>query len=136
MPALYPYRIFISHAWSYSDSYNQMIALLDSENNFDYRNYSVPRADPVEANSTARLREKLRHQIGPTQVVIVIAGMYFNHSGWIQYEIDYALYCGKPIIGVRPRGAERTPQAVVDAATEMVNWSTVSIVDAIRRLVR
>lgn len=133
MPSLYPYRLFVSHAWSYSDSYNRMIALLDAANYFTYRNYSVPRADPIDANSRARLEEALRTQIRPVQVVLIIAGMYVNHSDWIQFEMDFARGLGKPIIGVRPYGAERTPQAVINAADEMVNWSTTSVVDAIRR---
>jgi hypothetical protein len=133
MPSLRQYRVFISHAWSYTDDYTRLVRLLDQAPNFDYSNYSVPRADPIDLNNSARLTEAIRNQIRPAQVLIVIAGMYAHHSDWIGFEMDFAGDLQKPIIGVIPWGGERTPQAVSAAAHEMVPWSTVSIVDAIRR---
>ncbi|MDP9380352.1 MAG: TIR domain-containing protein [Chloroflexota bacterium] len=59
--------------------------------------------------------------------------MYANYRKWIQYEIDRAQEWGKPIVGIRPWGAERIPAEVTDAADEMVYWSTDSVVAAIRR---
>lgn len=136
MPALHTYRIFISHAWRYNDEYYRLVNLLDNASNFKYANYSVPNHDPLDANSTAKLRGALKRQINPVEVVLIIAGMYANHSDWIQFEMDHAAQLGKPMIGVKPWGGQRTPQAVVDAVDELVNWSTVSIVDAIRRHAR
>ena len=54
-------------------------------------------------------------------------------TSWIQTEIEIATRYQKPIIGVRPWGQERIPQAVQDAADEMVGWNTYSIVSAVRR---
>jgi len=67
------------------------------------------------------------------QVVLILAGMYAAHSDWIQFEIEFSQLLSKPIIGVRPWGAERVPQAVQDAAAEIVGWNTDSIVSAIRK---
>jgi hypothetical protein len=109
-----------------------MVGLLNLAPNFKYYNYSVPKHDALAANNTTKLKEALREQMRPTQAVLIIAGMYVNHSNWIQFEMDFARSLGKPIIGVRPYGGERTPQAVVNAADVIVSWSTSSIVNAIR----
>ena len=61
--------------------------------------------------------------------------MYVNHSDWIQFEMNFAKSLGKPILGIKRWGEQRTPQSVVDAADEMVAWNSSSIVAAIRRLV-
>lgn len=130
MPTLHTYRLFISHAWRYSEPYNRLIEYLDAAPNFTYSNYSVPSHDPV---SDEDLKEELRQQIRPVAVVLVLAGMYTNHSKWIKFEMDYADSIGKPIVGIRPWGQERTPNEVILKAKEMVGWNTSSIVDAIRR---
>lgn len=129
MPELHRYRIFISHAWDYNDDYYRLIKYLDEAPNFIYSNYSVPKHDPAQGT----LREALRRQIRPVEVVLILAGMYVNASDWIQFEMDFAAALSKPMVGIRPWGAQRVPQAVQDAVTEMVGWNTSSIVSAIRR---
>lgn len=52
---------------------------------------------------------------------------------WIQREIDIAVEYGKPIIGIKPWGQEKIPQAVAKVAKEIVGWNTDSIVSAIRK---
>ncbi|MDB5690330.1 MAG: nuclease, partial [Sphingomonas bacterium] len=42
MPALHNYRLFISHAWRYSEGYNRAVRFLNEANNFMLSNYSVP----------------------------------------------------------------------------------------------
>jgi len=59
--------------------------------------------------------------------------MYASYSRWINVEMDLADEFRKPMIGVRPWGQERTPQAVQDRVKEMVGWNTDSIVSAIRK---
>lgn len=80
------------------------------------------------------LEEELRQQIRPVQCVVVLAGMYAAHSDWIQFEIDYAKSLGKPILGIVPWGAERTPTSVTLAANKMVGWNTATIVSGIREI--
>ena len=134
MPKLRRYRIFISHAWRYNADYYRLINRLDEAPNFLYSNYSVPEHDPVDAGNKKKLREELRQQIRPVEVVIILGGMYVAYSDWIQFEIDFAQYLGKPILGIRPWGAQVIPQAVQDAADEIVGWNAPTIVSAIRRL--
>lgn len=134
MPILHRYRLFISHAWRYSERYERMIRFLSAAPHFIYANHSVPVDRAFGRMGIAQLKEQLREQIRPVEVVIIIGGMYVSHSDWIQFEIDYAELLGKPILGIRPRGAQVMPAAVTRAADEVVNWSTDSIVSAIRRL--
>jgi len=137
MPDLKTYDIFISHAWRYSDDYNRLVKLLNEAPRFKWRNYSDPRHDPVIDPNTdvgrRKMKKELDEQIRPVNCVIVISGMYVAYRYWIQTEIDIATSYGKPIIGIRPQGQERTPQAVQDVADEMVGWNTDSIVSAVRR---
>ena len=134
MPKLHRYRVFISHAWRYNADYYRLINRLDEAPNFLYANYSVPEHDPVDAGNNNKLKEELRQQIRPVGVVLILGGMYVAYSDWIQFEIDFARYLNKPILGIRPWRAAKMPQAVQDAADEIVGWNAPTIVSAIRRL--
>jgi hypothetical protein len=127
-------RIFISHAWEYGDDYRRMEKMLDEASDFDYADYSVPEHDPLHTKTKKELIDALYNQIRPTNVVIVLAGMYVPYREWIQKEIDIALELGKPIIGVVPWGSTKVPRAIQDVADEIVGWNTRSITDAIRRV--
>lgn len=131
MPYLHNYRLFISHAWKYSEGYERAVQFLNDAPNFIWTNYSVPVDKKFEQMSSQALAEEIRGQIRPVQCVIVLAGMYAAHSGWIQFEIDFAKSLGKPILGIVPWGAERTPLSVALAADRMVNWNSSSIVAGI-----
>jgi hypothetical protein len=137
MPKLRTYNIFISHAWKHSDDYKPLERLLKKAPRFEWRNYSDAKGDPIIAPdnkvSRKKMEKELEDQIRPVHCVIVISGMYIVYSDWIQTEIDIAKRLKKPIIGVKPRGHERIPQAVQDVAKEMVSWNTNSIVSAIRK---
>lgn len=134
MPQLHRYRLFISHAWQYNADYYRLMQMLDNASNFIYANYSVPEHDPVDANNKTKLKEELRQQIRPVEVVIILGGMYVAYSEWIQFEIDFATALSKPILGIRPWGAQVMPIVVQNAADEIVGWNTSTIVAAIRRL--
>lgn len=135
MPYLHNYRLFISHAWDYSERYERAVKFLNAASNFTWTNYSVPESDPFPRMSRAQLQEEVRGQMRPVQCVVIVSGMYINHSDWIQFEMDFAKSMNKPILGIRRWGEQRTPQSVLDCADEMVSWNSSSIVDAIRRLV-
>ncbi len=134
MPYLHNYRLFISHAWSYSERYERAINFINAAPNFSWTNFSVPIDRKFEQMSRRALEEELRQQIRPVQCVVVLAGMYAAHSDWIQFEIDYAKSLNKPILGIIPWGAERTPLSVQLAANKMVSWNAASIVSGIREI--
>jgi hypothetical protein len=71
------YSIFISHSWAYGDAYEKLIKLLKAAPYFSYKDYSIPKDDPVHnASNEAQLYEAIKRQIAPTQVVIILAGVY------------------------------------------------------------
>lgn len=132
------YNLFISHSWSYGDQYDRLVDLLDSDPYFYYRNYSVPKDDPIHnANNDKQLREAIKNQMAHASCVLVLAGVYSTYSKWINIEIDLAkngFLFSKPIIAVVPRGAERTSAIVKDNADKIVKWQASSIIKAIREL--
>ena len=131
---MYTKNIFISHSWNYSERYNSMHLLLNNRLYFNWKNFSVPETKKFELNTRVSLENQLKRQINPTHCVIIIGGMWTNHSDWIQFELDYAYNIGKPILGVRPRGAKIMPQSIINKSTEVCNWNSDSIVNAIRRI--
>ena len=127
------YNLFISHSWTYSDAYEGLIALLDARLYFIYRNYSVPKNDPIHnASNNYQLKEAIRKQMQPASCVLILAGVYATYSKWINIEIELAKSIGKKIIAIQPWDAERTSSVVTNAADVIVGWNTDSIVKAIR----
>ena len=139
MPNLYDYRLFISHAWKYGTTYDDLISLLNQANYFSYYNYSAPKEKPLFPYGTpytnADIANKITDKIRPAQITLVISGMYGAYSDWMKYEIDESKRMGKPILGIYPWGQSYAPSYVTQNATEMVRWQTESIVGAIRRLI-
>lgn len=131
------YNLFISHSWNYSDAYKKLIQLLNNADRFEYRNYSVPKNDPIHnAPNQYLLKEAIKRQMNSANCVIILAGVYSSYSKWINVEIDLAkkgFGTPKRIIAIEPWGAEKTSAVVKAAADEIVKWNTQSIVDAIRR---
>ncbi|MCR5111282.1 MAG: TIR domain-containing protein [Ruminococcus sp.] len=127
------YNIFISHSWSYSDYYDKLISLLDSESSLYYRDYSVPKNDPIHnANNDRELRAAIKNQMQHASCVLILAGVYSTYSKWINIEIDLAQEMGKRIIAIEPWGSERTSTVVKSNANKVVKWNTSSIVNAIK----
>ena len=131
------YSLFISHSWSYGDAYKRLIALLDAAPYFSFKDFSVPKDDPVHnaTNSTA-LYKAIKRQIAPCHVVLIMAGKYATYSNWINKEIKIAKGdFSKPIVAVKPWGAEQVSTKVREAADVEAAWNTDSIVKAIRSVV-
>jgi hypothetical protein len=134
------YNLFISHSWSYSDAYEKLIKLLDAAPYFSYKNFSVPKDDPIHnAPNQVLLYEAIKRQIAPAHVVLILAGVYATYSKWIDKEIRIArleFKTPKPIIAIQPWGAERISLKVQENADKIVGWNTSSVVSAIRELIR
>ena len=132
------YNLFISHSWKYADQYDRLVALLKAKPYFDFQNYSVSPDDPInDADNDTQLRREILNQMRPCHVVLILAGVYATYSKWINIEIALAkegFTSSKPIIAIRPWGAERTSATVSAAADRIVGWNTDSIVSAIREL--
>lgn len=124
-------RLFISHSWKYSERYTSMVSLLDDHSTFTYSNYSVPEPKGFGNMTKKELEEEIKDQIRPVNCVVIIGGMWTSYSDWIQFEIDFAVQLGKPILGVKPRGNVIMPAAVTANADKIVNWNGSSIVSGI-----
>ncbi|WP_051120344.1 TIR domain-containing protein [Duganella zoogloeoides] len=132
MPDLKTRMLFISHAWKYDDAYLTIVKWFNEAPNFSWKNCSIPSTDALKENTTKGLCEGITRQINPAQGVLLIAGMYAAHSGWIDYEIGEAKRLGKIIIGIKPWGQERMPLKVQEASNVIVNWQGSSIIQAVR----
>ena len=127
------YNLFISHSWAYSDAYDKLMELLNKAPYFIFKNYSVPKNDPIHnANNDYQLRAAIKNQMQHASCVLILAGVYATYSKWINIEIQLAQEMGKKIIAIQPWAAQRTSQVVKNAADEIVGWNTSSIVNAVR----
>ncbi len=90
----------------YNESYYRLINLLTAALNFYFRNYSVPKHDPVldsdDEGDREKLLDELFGQFKPVSCVLIIPGMYVNYSYWIQAEIEFVKYYSKPIVRIFP----------------------------------
>ena len=131
------YHIFISHSWSYDSHYYNLTNLLRQASYFEFSDFSIPENDPVHSKSDRELSNAIHDKMQSCGVVIVLAGVYASYSKWIDKEIKIAKsgFDGpKSILGVKPHGTDAISAVVRDAANEIVNWNTDSIVDAIKKL--
>lgn len=132
------HHLFVSHSWAYSNAYERLLGLLNNRPYFHFKDYSVPRDDPIHnARTVAALRAAIRQQMTPCGVVLILAGVYATYSKWIDEEIALAqngFLIPKPIIAIRPRGNLRLSKPVRQAADRVVGWNKDSIVAAIREV--
>jgi len=130
------YNLFISHSWTYESQYENLINLLNKRQYFDYRDYSVPKDDPLHTSGTDKeLYNAIKNQIVPSSVMLILAGVYASYSKWIDKEIQIAqteFKIPKPILAIEPWGSQKTSVKVKEAADKIVGWNTESIVSAVR----
>ena len=132
------FNLFISHSWTYQNHYDRLISLLQERPYFSFKDYSVPKDDPIHNAPTKKaLYNAIKTQIQPCRVVIVLAGVYSTYSEWIDNEITIAtkeFSQKKAILAVAPWGAQRISSTVKENADLIVRWQADSIVDGIREL--
>jgi len=130
-------NLFISHSWAYGDAYDRLVNLLDSRGYFSFKNYSVPKSNPIAgARSDKALSEAIETKVRLSSVVIIMAGKYATYSKWINKEIEIAKRLNKPIVAVKPFGATQISSVVRGAADSEAAWNSESIVKAIREVTR
>lgn len=131
------YNLFISHSWTYSETYKNLTDLLDKRPYFNYRNYSIPKDDPVHTNGTDKaLHNAIYNKMQGCHAVLILTGVYSTYSKWIGQEMKIAkkgyVIGPKPIIGINPWSQKNISSKVEENADIIVNWSTESIISAIR----
>ncbi len=132
-------NLFISHSWSYGDAYERLESLLRNRPYFDFKNYSIPKDNPIHnAPTSPDLYQAIKRQMAPCSVIIIMAGKYATYSDWILKEIKIAkteFATPKPIVAVTPWGAQQISTIVRDSANSIAKWNTDSIVECIRDLI-
>lgn len=131
------FNLFISHSWTYGHGYDRLVALLRERSSFAFKDFSVPKDDPIhDAPDADLLREVIRSKMSHCSAVLVLAGVYATHSRWIDEEIRLAKGFDPPkkIVAIEPWGSKRTSAPVKHAADRIVKWNTDSIVQAIREV--
>ena len=131
------YNIFISHSWAYGDAYDKLVKMLEADPRFNFKNYSVPKNDPIhDAPNALQLSKAIQDQMRFCDVIIILAGVYSSYSSWINKEIAIAkgFTNPKPILAIEPWASEKTSTVVKNNADKVVRWNTSSIVDGIREL--
>jgi hypothetical protein len=74
------YNLFISHSWTYSDAYEKLVNLLKSDTTFNFRNYSVPKNDPIHnAKNDKELAAAIKNQMQYASVILILAGVYSSY---------------------------------------------------------
>jgi len=131
-----PIRVFVTHAWEQSDDYLRVFEYLESARNFYYRNCSNPDQHPVD-KTVEGLREELRQQIAPAEVVVALSSLYATHRDLLQFQLHFAKASDKPVVLLAGFGKEiAVPRYITDLADEKVGWDERALVDAIRRQAR
>lgn len=131
------YNIFISHSWAYGDAYQKLISMLQSDPYFNFKDYSVPKNDPIHnAKNDYELANAIKNQISPCSVILVMAGVYSSYSKWIEKEMEICKEYPytKKIIAIEPWGSEKTSTLVKNNAHKIVGWNTSSIINAIKEV--
>ena len=132
------YNLFISHAWKYSEHYYKIVQWLNEaqdEGFFTWKNYSVPKHDPLIDPSSIigqrTLKKELIDQMRLASKILILSGMYSAYSNWINFELNTALRSGKYIIGIKPWGQERIPIEISNNVDKIVGWNKYSVINAI-----
>ncbi|WP_217420010.1 TIR domain-containing protein [Komagataeibacter oboediens] len=139
--SIHQVHVFISHSWNYSHQYDTIAEWIFQRTwrfgqaTADFRNYSVPRSDPIlNATNDRQLKEAIYRHIARAHVIVIPTGMYTHYSKWIGKEIEGARLYSKPILAVNLRGATRTSSIVGRAASGFCAWNSNSVVNAIWQL--
>ena len=76
------YHLFISHSWKYPNAYDGLVSLLDKDYWFSYKDYSVPRDEPLTIYNKmyyeSELEIRLGNQMRTCHVVLILAGFMLH----------------------------------------------------------
>ncbi len=104
------------------------------EDNQDYNTFMSRLDSATEAfrwSDVTDIGDNFSQAIDDCDALIVLSGLWSENKDLINKHINYAQTFRKPIIIIRPYGAEEIPVELADVATKVVGWNTACIVDAI-----
>lgn len=126
------FTVFISHSWDYVNDLKNLRNLLKTRSYFNVDFSEVPPSAPIKSQNADYIKRVLREKINQSDIVLGLAGIYASHSEWMEWELDTALSCRIPVVGVIPRGQTNLSRVVTSRSIIDVGWGTESIVNAIR----
>ena len=130
-----PIRLFVTHLYMPDEAYFRVFEYLESQPNFFYKNLSAPDRAPTGGKEADR--EELRRQIGQAECVIALPGLYRQNAELMQFELTFAKASDKPVILMRPFGANAVlPKVITDFSDQIVDWDGRALVDAIKAQAR
>lgn len=131
-----PIRIFVTHAFDETDDYLRVFEFLECVDRFFYLNVSQPEEAP-ESGGMEEIKDILIQQIKAAEAVVVLASLYETQADLVNFMLTGAKAGGTPVIVIRPfGGVAETPQELIDAAHEHIDWNAREMADAIRRQAR
>lgn len=130
-----PIRVYVTHCLQESDDYLRVFEYLESARNFYYRNTSIPKATP--GPSQEAIREELRRQIAPAEVVVALGELYPAHQDLLVFQLNYAKASDKPVVLLPPFGRDPLKLKLLEGLyDEQVRWDERALSDAVRRQAR
>lgn len=127
------FKVFISHAWDYTNDLINLQKLLNERGYFNVEFLEASKKVPINSANAGYVKSVLKKRILDSNIVLALAAVYASHSDWMIWELDTAYNNSIPIIGVIPRGQTNISNEVNKRSKENVRWNTESIVAAIRK---
>ena len=131
-----PFRVFVTHLFQENEDYRRVFDYLESRDNFFYRASSNPDNVPATGGAEA-IKDELREQIKPAEVVILPIAMFELNKDLIRYQIDVAQAAKKPILGIESFGGTvQMSKEVIDNCNDVIEWNERTIISSIKKLAR
>jgi len=112
------WKLFITFP-SDTEDYNTFMKRLESSN------------EAFKWSDVTDTSDNFANNMEDADALIVLSGLWDNYKNEITDHIRYAKTFEKPIVIIRPYGAEEIPEDLRDVATRVVGWNTACIVDAV-----
>ncbi len=121
MRKMITYDIYICHSGTLTDSYKQLMELLNAPGDFRYRNHSEDWTMPPLKYANSRfltVYKKMQRNMNGSACVVMLLDRHCRDTGKRRYEADYAAASRKPLIVVNTDGSDiptwLSPNAVTD----------------------
>lgn len=131
-----PYRIFVTHLFQANEDYQRVFEYLESRDNFFYVNSSNLDSMP-ESGGAEGIKEELREQIKPAEVVIMPIAIFELNPDLVRFQMDVAQAFKKPLLAVKAFGETvALNKEILDRCDDIVDWNDRALINAIKKLGR
>jgi hypothetical protein len=131
-----PYRVFVTHVFQDDEDYQRVFEYLESRDQFFYLT-SSDLAKMPESGGLEAVKEELREQIKPAEVVIMPITTFETNPDLVRFQMDVAEAFAKPILAVKSFGDTVAIQKeLIDRCADIIEWNERTMIEAIKRLGR